>query len=369
MQDGAKRFGFLDGLRGWAAVVVLFYHVYIDGLPANALMADRALWTKAFFLNGTLAVCIFFVVSGFSLSIRYLETGDPRGLARIAAGRYLRLAIPIFAICAMTYALMLSGIIGPANLRPGPLDMYLSFAPSLQGLFGFSLFKVFFAYSGAETYVPPLWTMSYEFIGSFLVFASLAILGAWPWRTYVFAVLFLSLMLWQSYFALFVGGILIADIFIRRDKWPTASRYGAIAAICGVILTLSLTTQFNTVYIAAAMLLVAGVAFCPPIRSLFENRFASFLGWISFPLYLVQASVVYAFSVHGLQYLSAFGFSDHAARWLIGTATIPVAILCAISFCPINDLAVTVSRKFSAGFVAIFEGIDRRLTQRARPVA
>jgi peptidoglycan/LPS O-acetylase OafA/YrhL len=63
----AGRLRFLDGLRGWAAVVVLLHHVFVDGLPANALMADRSLWAKVFFLNGTLAVCVFFVISGFSI--------------------------------------------------------------------------------------------------------------------------------------------------------------------------------------------------------------------------------------------------------------------------------------------------------------
>ena len=85
----AGRLRFLDGLRGWAAVVVLLHHVFIDGLPANGFMADRTLWAKVFFVNGTLAVCVFFVISGFSLSIRYLDRGDGGTLARIAAGRYL----------------------------------------------------------------------------------------------------------------------------------------------------------------------------------------------------------------------------------------------------------------------------------------
>jgi hypothetical protein len=114
---GATRFRFLDGLRGWAAVVVLLHHLFVDGLPANSFMADRALWAKVFFLNGTLAVSVFFVISGFSLSIRYLETGDAGALGRVAAGRYLRLALPIFAICAMTYVLLVLSLIPPAAQR------------------------------------------------------------------------------------------------------------------------------------------------------------------------------------------------------------------------------------------------------------
>ena len=220
MSDEANRFRFLDGLRGWAAFAVLIYHIFIDGLPANAFMADRALWSKVFVLNGTLAVCIFFVVSGFSLSIRYLVTGDARGLARIAGGRYVRLALPIFAICAVSYGLITTGLIGPAASRPAPLDMFLRFTPTLEGLAGFSLFKVFFAYTNAESYDPPLWTMAYEFFGSFIVFALLALVRAWPARTVVFGTLFLSLMCAQSYYALFVGGVFIADLVSRRHAWP-----------------------------------------------------------------------------------------------------------------------------------------------------
>src|ERR1700757_1516003 len=124
-----------------------------------------------------------FVISGFSLSIRYLETGDARALARIASGRYLWLALPIFAICAVTYALLVSGLIPPAAQRPSPLDEFLRFTPTIEGLFSFSLLKVFVAYSGAESYDPPLWTMTYEFFGSFMVFALVLYLRPSRFRT------------------------------------------------------------------------------------------------------------------------------------------------------------------------------------------
>jgi hypothetical protein len=40
---------------------------------------------------------------------------------------------------------------------------------------------------------------------------------------------------------------------------------------------------------------------------------------------------------------------------------VPVAILCAVAFCPINDLAVKLSRKFGAGFVGLFDRANQRL--------
>jgi peptidoglycan/LPS O-acetylase OafA/YrhL len=360
MERGAVRFRFLDGLRGWAAVVVLLHHLFVDGLPANSFMADRALWAKVFFLNGALAVSVFFVISGFSLSIRYLETGDARALARIASGRYLRLALPIFAICAVTYALLVSGLIPPAAQRPSPLDQFLSFSPTIDGLLGFSLLKVFVAYSGAESFDPPLWTMTYEFFGSFMVFALIAYLRPSRLRTLLLAVLFLLLTALQTYFALFVAGILIADLFALIGTSTAANRAGAALCGAGLLLIALPHTWFAAVYLGGAVCLTAGVVFCAPVRRFFENRLSSFLGWISFPLYLVQAAAIYVLAPRGLDLLASYGFAPETQRWLLDFALIPIAFLCAIAFCPVNDFAVAASRRFGASVVAFGDELGGR---------
>lgn len=367
MARGAVRFRFLDGLRGWAAVVVLLHHLFVDGLPANNLMADRSLWAKVFFLNGTLAVSVFFVISGFSLSIRYLETGDGKALGRIAAGRYLRLALPIFAICAVTYALLASGLIPPAAQRPSPLDQFLGFTPTIEGLLSFSLLKVFVAYSGAESYDPPLWTMTYEFFGSFMVFALIAYLRPSRLRTAMLGVLFVALTVLQTYFALFVAGILIADLFPLNGASTAANRTGAMLCGAGLVLVVLPHTWFAAVYVGGATCLTAGAVFCSPVRSFFESRLSNFLGWISFPLYLVQAAVIYALVPRGLELLASCGFAPETQRWLLDFALLPVAIVCAIAFCPINDFAMAASRRFGASVVAFFDDLGARRTRRTEP--
>ena len=367
MERGAVRFRFLDGLRGRAAVVVLLHHLFIDGLPANSFMADRALWAKVFFLNGTLAVSVFFVISGFSLSIRYLETGDGRALGRIAAGRYLRLALPIFAICAVTYVLLVSGLIPPAGQRPSPLDQFLRFTPSVDGLLGFSLLKVFVAYSGAESYDPPLWTITYEFFGSFIVFALVAHLRPSRLRTLLLAVLFLLLTALQTYFALFVAGILIADLFPRIGASTAANRAGALLCGAGILLIALPHAWFAAVYLGGGVCLTAGAVFCAPVRRFFESRLSSFLGWVSFPLYLIQAAVIYVLAPRGLEFLASYGFAPETQRWLLDFALVPVAFLCAIAFCPVNDFATAASRRFGASAVAFCDDLAARWARRSEP--
>ena len=369
IERGATRLRVLDGLRGWAAVVVLLHHVFIDGLPANAFMADRALWAKVFFLNGTLAVSVFFVISGFSLSIRYLETGNGGALGRIAAGRYLRLALPIFAICAITYVLLVVGLIPPAAQRPAPLDQFLAFTPTIERLMSFSLWNVFVAYSDVETYDPPLWTMTYEFFGSFMVFAVVAALRPSRLRTVMLGVLFVVLAALQTYFAMFVAGILIADLFPLVGPATTANRTGAMLCIVGLLLILLPHGWFGAVYVGGASCLTAGAIFCEPVRRFFESRLSGFLGWISFPLYLVQAAVIYVLAPRGLDLLASFGLAAEMQRWILGAALLPIAIVAAIAFCPINDFAVTASRWFGTSVVALGDDIGRRLARRGQPRA
>ncbi|MGC1643762.1 MAG: hypothetical protein WA781_24515, partial [Pseudolabrys sp.] len=72
--------------------------------------------------------------------------------------------------------LMVFNVIPPAAQRASPLDIFGNFTPTVQGLLEFSLFSAYVSQSLAGSYNPPLWTMFYEFLGSFMVFATVAIL-------------------------------------------------------------------------------------------------------------------------------------------------------------------------------------------------
>jgi peptidoglycan/LPS O-acetylase OafA/YrhL len=149
-------------------------------------------------------------------------------------------------------------------------------------------------------------------------------------------------------FCAFIAGILIADLFGRIENQKSRNTAGAILCAIGPLLSFLPETGSRLMYVAAPVSMVAGVALFAPVKRLFENRIGDFPGWISFPLYLVQAAVIYSFSVRGLDVLAAFGFEPSAQRWLIGVATVPVAIFFAILFCPVNDFSVALSRRFGS---------------------
>jgi len=84
-----SRLQHLDGIRGIAAFAVFVCHFiqvfvphvyYLDAAQGHGLWEDEFA-TSPFniIVNGNFAVCLFFVLSGFVLSHRFLDTGDLDG--------------------------------------------------------------------------------------------------------------------------------------------------------------------------------------------------------------------------------------------------------------------------------------------------
>src|SRR5205814_10095243 len=66
------RLTFLDGLRGWAAMAVLLFHVFILIFPPSNFAA--IMLRKFVLFNGAFAVMLFFVISGFALSTPFVAS-------------------------------------------------------------------------------------------------------------------------------------------------------------------------------------------------------------------------------------------------------------------------------------------------------
>lgn len=338
------RVAYLDGLRGWAAVVVLLYHSYCDDYPAFGV-AHNVL-PRTIFFNGTMAVQLFFVVSGFSVALPYLRSGRRNSIVKIAAGRYFRLAIPIFAACVITHLMMMSGVIR-APVDRIPFDRFLNFDLTWAHLFQFSLFDVFFRYTHAQSYIPPLWTMSVELLGSLVVLAAQFVLGRSRLRWIIYLVMLAGFAIVGSYNVLFVLGLCLADIGHTFRRPAIEDRLGWLLFAVGACLPL-LSRDFQVTAVATALVFL-GVATTGPLRAFMSSPFSAFLGRLSFPLYLMHATIMYAIGVPLV--IAADG---QPLRILLGaTAVLPIAVLAGLAFMPINDFAVVIARRF--GRLVAFE--------------
>src|SRR5512141_298814 len=136
--SGQSRVTQLDGLRGLAALVVVACHA-LSTIPGigNVVSGDRsaglttaeawavysplhALW------NGTPAVHVFFVLSGFVLVLPFTRPGAVRNWAQYYAKRFFRLYLPAWASLAVAVALMTVIPRSRSPLQSPWADMYVT---------------------------------------------------------------------------------------------------------------------------------------------------------------------------------------------------------------------------------------------------
>ncbi len=310
----SHRVVFLDGVRGWASLMVVFHHL----LPCFLAITTPAYrhWYLTFISDGNLAVYIFFVLSGFALSIRVVQTESPRVPVELALRRYPRLTLPILVSSALAYALMkLHLFFNVAASVPAHGEEWLAtfyrFDPTLWHFLQFALYKVFFHYDVATSYNQVLWTMPAEFFGSMVVFLLCLIfpyLRA-PWI--VLGIVSGMMLATNSFLLPFVLGVAMAFAFESAARRKYDHGYVALAASLALILAAAAYSPislegFPTIHriierntfptTIFAAVLVFGVSLSARVRRFFSNPLSRYLGSISFPLYLTHTLVICSFS-------------------------------------------------------------------------
>lgn len=176
----------LEMLRGVAALVVLAWHSTLAFAPAaTGIFANgpsESLQTGPLFvlINGTSAVFLFFVLSSYVLVKRYAESRDFRLLLKGGAKRWPRLAGPVvittLASC-LVFKLGLYGFEQAGRITGSPWLSAFGYAPTVPTQTTASFYDAAaqgawrtFLFSDQVNYNSSIWTMYYEFWGSFLVF-------------------------------------------------------------------------------------------------------------------------------------------------------------------------------------------------------
>ena len=328
------RLAALDGLRGWGALSVVLFHTYVSSFPLSETSAE--ILRRIVLFNGEFAVWVFFVVSGFSLSIGFFETGDRRGILKIGAGRYVRLAIPILAASMIVW--LLGPLLVPVADRPAKFQEAITHAPSIVETLYFALFGTFFRYNVHTALIPPLWTMPYELYGSMIVFAALLLIGRWRWRIAILAGMAGAFYLHYPAYSAFCCGVILAAIHVR------VPRVGAWALVLLLVALISCALLPPTDHGKWSIFIAVPIVFCAvsnaQVNAFFDRPFSRWLGTISFPLYLNHSVIFYTFAMampHGL---------------VTNIATDVIALVLATLFVPMDRLGTAVSRWFGRFIVA-----------------
>lgn len=325
-----NRFLELEGLRGVAAVAVVLFHAILmfypgifygpssyGGLNIQNLRYEDNLYGNPImgFLTGSFSVAIFFVLSGFVLSVSFFRTRDASVIKRLAAKRYMRLMLPALTSILLAYFLIKVGFSGEkeqvvtlthSSWLAGLWLQVPHFKDALvQGLWG--VFAM-----GESSYNPVLWTIKIELIGSFVVFAAALLFSESKYRWLMYAIL--ALIFSTSWYLSFIVGMAIAD-------WVTNYRNGLkripswllyIGGLLGVglgafpptdlsgtiyrfllIPTLSQTQNLSLYLAIGAALVILAVIGVPKLNNFFSDQKVAFLGKYTFALYLIHMPVLF----------------------------------------------------------------------------
>jgi peptidoglycan/LPS O-acetylase OafA/YrhL len=317
---GESRAHFLDGLRGWGAIAVLNAHLFVGFLFADRPEVNGWLRTIPFLFDGEQAVYLFFVLSGFAITIPYFSARQSNRLLLDAAlRRYPRLTLPVFGSALMAWVLMKAGAMNnvgaSALVRSNDwLGTFYLFEPDLVGLLRFSFVDVYANYSLANTYNAVLWTMKVELFGALFIYGFLALSGRMKHR--LLGYLVVGLLLARTSLLPFVVGCMFSDFYHRTLPLPRALE-PVIEALrqfprTALWLILSATTVWMFARLHPGLLpfnlrspagmtlvgsaLVAASMHDGPARRFFSSTLSRILGKYSFPLYLVHLPILCSWS-------------------------------------------------------------------------
>lgn len=361
------RIHYLDGLRGWAALFVLFHHLLLAFAPDGheaALQASPVSAPLGFLTDGPLAVAIFFILSGIVLTAAVTAAQEkhqrPR-LLPLLLKRWLRLGLPIFAAGLLVLALFVlewdrSIAIGWASESTWMREFFPpGYSPALPAILREAFIGAFVG--PTPPHDPVLWTIRIEFAGSVLIFVLALLIPAGGTRLLAALVCGIGLALLPSglpekfplgwignYCALFALGMALHELarFDRRRDRPS-SEWRDAAGLTLIMLGLCLYPLFGIrIYDLAgappdiaqpilggsqlrAALVVLGVLLSPTLQQVLSNAFSAFLGRISFGLYLLHAPLIW--SVGGLTYLPLAQDFGHVPAALTASGCVIVLAL------------------------------------------
>lgn len=360
-QYRGRRLVYLESIRGIAALAVVFHHVVLAFAPAiyetqrtlPILIRILLVSPVSLLINGDFAVRIFFVLSGFVLSLSYFRKKQTRVLTAAVSRRYLRLMLPALGSVIFAWVLLKFGwywnreaaaLMGSPQthhwlLRWFRLDR--SFADAVrEGAYG-----TFFHFDFRRTLNSNLWTMPIEWAGSLIVFSLLALCGWVQRRFFVYAIVVITFYAIEWPFLVdFVAGLALCDVFTRCERsdwetwlspvWPTAALVGGL--ILGGILREWPNTHAGFSYyfvscwsVLPAILIVGGVAFSSKLHHTLESRAMAFLGKISFPLYLFHLFVIFSLGCWLYVCLRGWAMSHPSSALISAVVCIAISVLLA----------------------------------------
>lgn len=293
-----KRINFLDGFRGLAIVLVLFFHAFVrwtKNVPYGTEFSSFSI-----FKNGWLGVQLFFLISGFVI-LMSLEKST--GFIQFIKKRWLRLfptmliaTIFIFVTATFFYERP-NGLPNIIDIFPGLLFINASYISTifklnivaLEGSFWslfvetkfYLVFGFFYFYKGRSNAIALIFVL-------FLISLFIKLLAVYQIFVFVPKISFLIESFGFSYYGWFTSGALMYLYYTNKNINQLR-----LAILIGTISVVSISTSFEVFIYATSLLTLFIFAVCNAnLQLIFANKFLVYFGFISYPLYLLHENMI-----------------------------------------------------------------------------
>ena len=370
---------FLEGLRGLAALIVVFCHLkntFFIHWPEELLflLKDK---TNSYFIShiihsivnilfdGGLAVYIFWFMSAYVISIKLFTSNDDSYLIKSFIKRYFRLLIPVLASVLFAYIVLSSDLMYNSILAhkqgkgyiDGWLNNFYNFEPNFFLAIKSGIWDTFFDYDPQKTYNAVLWSIKPELFGSIFCYFIFGIFKESS-RRYVFYVPIIlgTFALEEYWLTSFMLGFLFCDIdhsdsSVFRDYLNIITSNQVLNIflfICLIIIGGKPSFfGFDNLLISSFMVLI--ILKTEPLQRLFESNVLIWLGKISFALYLIHLPIICSLSCYLFLILP---YSFFLKLFAVIIVTLIISLIGANLFTKyIDNFGIKVSRNIAFQFL------------------
>lgn len=316
-----NRVSWIDGIKGWACVIVMLGHCAVCILP-NIYFGDSYQWHSqiertihgglmSIFFNSTSMVCLFFFISGYLISLKESKSY----IIKIAVGKYLKL-VPMVAIgviipyvvmkCNWTYHLTL----GENSYAMRYVQDYNNFVPFVWGRNGVLADIFIKSFIRNSKYNGTLWFIAPYLWGGMIAECIRCHIDSSKCRTLVYSILFILCIGmdgidWRLPYLGFIFGGAAIQCIINKFYMIRVNRY--ISWICFVLgFYLLAPLEYVGIYsplnvfngcslvirFLGISLIVLAIISNESIKVIFNNKYARFLGEYSFGIYVMQWGII-----------------------------------------------------------------------------
>ena len=358
-QKPIRSTAWLDGLRGFAAFMVYIHHnqLFSHGLKGGRVFENSFGYeghhyfgafhgVRLFFAGGHFAVAIFFVISGYVLSLKPLSLIQKNqsqtaieGVGSALFRRWIRLFLPVIATTFVWVCLRHATKI-PLDEKTNPPLKSTFWAELVNWYQTFKNYSFVFStnyYDFTQTYQGHLWSIPIEFKGSIIIYTALSAFSKCTRNARLWCqvgLIFYFLYIADGYYgSLFITGMMLCDLeLLSQDdqlpRWMTKLAafkefiffHLFIAALyLGGVPSFETPTEGGMTVLVkspgwkwlsrlkpqavfdhkwfylywAALFTVASIPRLPWLKKFFETRFCQYLARISFALYLVHGPIIF----------------------------------------------------------------------------